>query len=97
MFRDPKELGAKITWAMGWDEKFLMKTLTETYDRFFNKQSDYYGANINGYWLEQNIQLVGNTFLAFETDFAPQDVQANEDGIVEPKLKEVEDGKAEKQ
>lgn len=90
MFGDEKELAAKVIWAKSWSEKQYKDLVVNNYKRLFEAESDYYGRKLNGYWLETNLQLVGDTFLEF-SDCAKKD----ENGIVAPALKkeDTDDGK----
>lgn len=84
MFGDGRELAAKVVWVRSWDEKTYLKTITDNYNRFFANKSMYYGKQLDTYWLEKNLTLVGDTFLKYE------DEMKYEDGIVVPMLKQQE-------
>lgn len=85
MFGDEKELAAKVIWVKSWSEKQYRDLVANNYKRLFESESEYYGRKLNGYWLETNLQLVGDTFLEFR-----ECVKKDENGIVEPKLKQPE-------
>lgn len=82
MFGDEKELAAKVIWVKSWSEKQYGDLVVNNYRKFFEAQSDYYGRKLNAYWLEANLQLVGDTFLEFSDC-----VKKDENGIVAPTLK----------
>lgn len=41
---------------------------------------DYFGQELNGYWLENNLNTIGDAFLKF-------DPPADKDGIVPPEIR----------
>lgn len=52
-------------WARSWSEKRYRDLIVNNYKRFYDAPSDYYGVKINSYWMEANMQLIADTFLAF--------------------------------
>lgn len=53
-FDDAKELVDKILMVRSWGADHFEKVVKENYVRFFDKESDYYGTKIRGYWLDNN-------------------------------------------
>lgn len=78
-FKDAEELVQRIVEFKGWYEKKYRNEISANYKRFFESKNDYYGIELNGYWLENNFNLVGDTFLEWNQ-------KRNEDGIVPPDI-----------
>lgn len=62
-----------------WSDRRYQDTIQGNYTRTFESDVDYFGQHINGYWLERNLEIVGDTFLKF-------DPNTNADGIVPPPI-----------
>lgn len=81
VFLDGKTLCDKLIWAKNWSEKRYSSVITSNYMKFFDNQCDYFGTPLNGYWLENNFSLTGDTFLRYDW----------QGGIKPPQLKTEED------
>lgn len=53
-FDDARGLVDKILMVRSWGADHFEKVVKENYVRFFDKESDYYGTKIRGYWLDNN-------------------------------------------
>ncbi len=79
MFNDPHGLAKRVNEVTSWTSDKYLQYCFDQYRRFYNDKSDYYGIELDGYFLERNPQLVGDSFL----DFSPQ---RDKDGIVPPSI-----------
>lgn len=90
-FKDADELVKLIVDRIGWYEKKYLNAINTNYKRFFADKTDYYGIPLNGYWIENNYELVGDTFLGMEP-------KRDKNGLVPPDIKEEnENGKMEEE
>ena len=53
-FDDAKGLVDKILMVRSWGADHFEKVVKENYVRFFDKEADYYGTKLRGYWLDNN-------------------------------------------
>ena len=53
-FDDAKGLVDKILMVRSWGADHFEKVVRENYARFFDKEADYYGTKLRGYWLDNN-------------------------------------------
>ena len=76
-FADGHELAKRLGEVTSWTSDKHLQYVGDMYRKFYINRSDYYGINIEGYFLERNPELVGDTFL----DFSPH---PDTEGIVHP-------------
>lgn len=78
--KTPNEFAQRLISIRSWSDRRYQDTIQQNYHRTFESDVDYFGQRINGYWLERNLEIVGDTFLKFSSE-------TNADGIVPPTIR----------